>query len=125
MDFALVNQFVSDSEIHRATQGTHSCYLSVNGELHFSVEDIGRHNAIDKAIVYAVMRGFKREDCILYTTGRVSTDMARKVIVSGFPILVSKSVPTNAAVNMARTNNLVLICKAWPDQFEVFSDVEQ
>ena len=123
--FALANQFVSDSEIHRATQGTHSCYLSVNGELHFSAEDIGRHNAIDKAIGYAVMRGFKREDCILYTTGRVATDMVRKVIMSGFPILVSKSVPTNAAVKMACANNLVLICKAWPDQFEVFNDVEQ
>lgn len=122
--FALANQFVSDSELHRATQGTHSCYLSVNGELAFHAEDIGRHNAVDKAIGYAVMGGFKREACILYTTGRVSIDMVRKVIRSGFPVLVSKSVPTNAAVKMARANDTVLICKAWPDQFEVFHDAQ-
>ena len=60
----------------------------------------------------------------MYTTGRVPTDMTRKVIASRIPVLVSKSVPTDAAVEMARRYNLTLICKAWPDRYEIFSEAE-
>lgn len=119
---ALANEFVSGSKIHKATQGTHSCYLSVNGKILFAGEDIGRHNAMDKVIGYVVMQGLKREDCILYTTGRVPTDMVKKVIMSRIPVLVSKSVPTDAAVEMARAYDLTLICKAWPDRYEIFHE---
>lgn len=122
--FALAGEFASGSRIHRATQGTHSCYLSVNGKITFASEDIGRHNAMDKVIGYVAMHNIKREQCILYTTGRVPTDMTRKVIASRIPVLVSKSVPTDAAVEMARRYNLTLICKAWPDRYEIFSEAE-
>lgn len=118
--FALANEFASGSRIHKATQGTHSCYLSVCGEIVFACEDIGRHNAMDKAIGYASIQGIKPENCILFTTGRVPTDMVRKVIMSRIPVLVSKSVPTDAAIEMARAYNLTLICKAWPDRYEIF-----
>lgn len=122
--FGLAGEFASGSRIHRATQGTHSCYLSVNGEVIFASEDIGRHNAMDKVIGYIVMNGIKREQCILYTTGRVPTDMVKKVIASRIPVLVSKAVPTDAAVEMARRYNLTLICRAWPDRYEIFSESE-
>lgn len=118
--FDLANEFTSGSLIHKATQGTHSCYLSVKGRIVFASEDIGRHNAMDKVIGYAVMQGLERKDCILYTTGRVPTDMVKKVVASRIPVLVSKSVPTDAAIEMARYYNLTLICKAWPDRYEVF-----
>lgn len=118
--FALAKTFVSDSKIHKSTQGTHSCYLSVKGETLFTAEDIGRHNAMDKVIGYAAMHELNREDCILYTTGRVSTDMVKKAVMARMPVLVSKSVPTDAAVEMARLYDLTLICKAWPDRYEIF-----
>ena len=123
--FELANEFASGSKIHRATQGTHSCYLSVKGEILFASEDIGRHNAMDKAIGYAVMQGLKREECILYTTGRVPTDMVKKVVMSRIPVLVAKSVPTDAAIEMARAYNLTLICKAWPDRYEIFHEAKE
>lgn len=118
--FALAREFVSGSRIHNVTQGTHSCYLSVRGEILFTAEDIGRHNAMDKAIGYAAMHDLKPEACILYTTGRVSTDMVKKAIMSRIPVLVSKSVPTDTAVELARAYDLTLICKAWPDRYEIF-----
>ena len=120
--FGLANEFASGSRIHKATQGTHSCYLGVKGEILFAAEDIGRHNAMDKVIGYAAMQGLQREECILYTTGRVPTDMIKKVVMSQIPVLVTKAVPTDAAVEMARACNLTLICKAWPDRYEIFHE---
>lgn len=49
-------------------------------------------------------------------------DMVEKVIVAGIPVLVSKSVPTAESVELAEEYNLKLICKAWPDQCEIFAD---
>lgn len=122
--FDLANEFASGSMIHRATKGTHCCYLSVNGKIVYAAEDIGRHNAMDKAIGYAVLNDFDRKECILFTTGRVPTDMVKKVITAGIPVLVSKAVPTDAAVSMASDYNLTLICRAWPDRYEIFNEAE-
>lgn len=120
--FKLAERFSEGSRIHKETKGTHSCYLSVKGEIVFMAEDIGRHNAVDKAVGYAVMHDYPLKDCILFTTGRVPTDMVKKCITAGVPVLVSKAVPTDAAVEMAEQYHMTLICKAWPDRFEIFHD---
>lgn len=119
--FALANAFAGGSAIHRRTKGTHSCFLSVKGELVYAAEDIGRHNALDKAVGHALLQEYERQDCILFTTGRVPTDMVKKAVAAGVPVLVSKAVPTDAAIKMAREYKLTLICKAWPDRYEVFA----
>lgn len=118
--FKLANECASGSVIYKSTQSTHACYLCVDGEIIFSAEDIGRHNALDKTIGYAAMHDINRESCILFTTGRVPTDMIKKVITARIPILVAKAVPTDAAVEMARAYDLTLICKAYPDRYEIF-----
>lgn len=122
--FALIGKFSENASLHRKTMGTHSCYLSCNGEYQGVFEDIGRHNALDKAVGYALMNGFAFENCILFTTGRVPVDMVRKAVMAGIPILVSKAVPTAEAVEMAKRYHLTLICRAWPDSYEVFNETE-
>lgn len=119
--FKLVTAFSEDSGLHKSTGGTHSCILSVEGNILFQTEDIGRHNALDKAIGYAVRQQLPREKCILFTTGRVPLDMVKKVVAAGIPVLVSKSVTTAQAVEFARQYGLQLICRAWPDSFEVYT----
>lgn len=122
--FNLANAFAGESGIHRTTKGTHCCYLGVGNEVLYAAEDIGRHNAMDKAIGYAVMNHLDLHNCILYTTGRVPTDMVKKAVGAGVPILVSKAVPTDQAIEMAAYYNLTLICKAWPDRFEIFTEAK-
>lgn len=119
--FALTKVFAEGSMLHKKTKGTHCCYLAVEDKVLYAAEDIGRHNALDKAIGYAVLQNLPREKCILFTTGRVPTDMISKVITARIPTLVSKAVPTDEAVHMAKTYQMNLICKAWPDSFEVFN----
>lgn len=119
--FALAKVFAEGSMLHKKTKGAHCCYLAVEDRIIYAAEDIGRHNALDKAIGYAVLHDLPREKCILFTTGRVPTDMVKKVIRARIPTLISKAVPTEEAVCMAKEHRMNLICKAWPDSFEVFS----
>mgnify|MGYP002627283466 CR=1 FL=1 len=119
--FGLVNAFAQDSKLHKSTGGTHSCMLAVEDQILYQAEDIGRHNALDKAVGYAVRNQLDRRRCILFTTGRVPTDMLKKVIRAGIPILVSKAIPTADAVELAKANGIALICRAWPDSFEVYA----
>lgn len=118
--YNIVDVFAKDSKLHKTTGGTHSCVLAVGGEIVHVVEDLGRHNAMDKAIGYAALHDIAPEQCILFTTGRVPVDMVGKVIRARIPVLVSKSIPTMDAVKRAREFGLTLICKAWPDSFEVY-----
>lgn len=122
--FELIAKFSENSSLHRKTKGTHSCYLSHQGKYQEVFEDIGRHNALDKAVGYALIKGFDFKHCILFTTGRVPVDMVRKAVMAGIPILVSKAVPTVEAVELARRFHLTLICKAWPDSYEIYNEAK-
>ncbi len=119
--FELAKNFAEGAFLHSRTKGTHSCYLSVKGRTVFAAEDIGRHNALDKVIGYAALHGILYEDCIVFTSGRVPTDMIVKVLSVGIPVMVSKAVPTDEAIKMAEENGLTLICRAWPDSFEIYT----
>jgi len=123
--FALVEKFSENASLHKKTTGTHSCYLSCKGEYQGVFEDISRHNALDKAIGYALINGLEFENCILFTTGRVPVDMVRKVIMAGVPVLASKAVPTAEAVELAKRYHLTLICRAWPDSYEIYHEAKK
>jgi FdhD protein len=123
--FAIAGEFVSGSSIHGKTKGTHSSYLQYQGKTVFGCEDIGRHNALDKCIGYMVKNRLVPIKCLLFTTGRVPTDMVRKAILAGVGGLVSKAVPTDAAIKMADMYNLNLICRAWPDSFMIANQSRQ
>ncbi|MBD5546666.1 MAG: sulfurtransferase FdhD [Lachnospiraceae bacterium] len=120
--FALAKEFSKETKLHHATQGTHSCFLGRKGAVLFSCEDIGRHNAVDKAVGYALVNEIPLGECMLFCSGRVPTDMVEKVAVSGIPVLMSKAVPTAESIALADAYGLTLICRAWPDQCEIFTD---
>lgn len=119
--FAIIDSFVKAGKLHKKTKAVHSCILARRDEILFSCEDIGRHNAMDKAIGYMHINHIDPSECILFTSGRVPTEMVHKAIMAGIPVLVSKAVPTDKAIELAQRYNLRLICKAWPDSFEIFN----
>lgn len=105
----LVERFRQDTPLHRETHATHSCYLASHGELLFECEDIGRHNAMDKCIGFAVRRGIDLRQCMVYSSGRIPTDMAVKAIRAGVPVLVSKEYPTAEAIALAERCRLTIV----------------
>ena len=91
-----------DTPLHLLTRGTHSCFLARNGELLFAGEDIGRHNALDKAIGWALMNGVDLRTCMAHISGRVPKDMVMKAVRAHVPVLVSKEAPTAEGLAAAR-----------------------
>lgn len=118
--FRLADRFAQGMPLHAATWSTHSCFLSREGTLLFSCEDIGRHNALDKVIGYALRNGIPLGQCIVYSSGRIPTDMAWKAICAGIPVLVSKAAPTAQAIDLAKRHGLTLICSARRDSMRKF-----
>ena len=78
------------------------------GRILYQCEDLGRHNALDKAVGCALADGVPLGECVLYTSGRVPVDMVRKAIRAGVPALVSKTMPTVQSVELAEEYGLRL-----------------
>lgn len=119
--FELADRFAEGMPLHTQTYGTHSCLLARKGELLFACEDLGRHNALDKAVGYALRNGVNLGECFLYSSGRIPADMVRKALLAGVPLLAGKGSPTAEAVELARCCGLTLICAARRDRMKQFS----
>ena len=119
--FDLADRFHAGMPLHGQTWATHSCFLAKDGQLLFQCEDIGRHNALDKAIGYALRHDIPLTECIVYSSGRIPTDMAMKAIRAGIPILASKASPTAEAIALAKEYGLTLVCAARRDRMKLFA----
>ena len=115
--FELTDRFKKDVKLHRETGGTQSACLMHAGRVVYTCEDIGRHNALDKAIGEMELKGYDPLECLLFTSGRLPVDMVRKGIRAGVAGLVSKSVPTGQAAELAAVYGLNLYFRAWPDSY--------
>jgi FdhD protein len=95
----------------------HGCVLCEGDRPLVYMEDVGRHNAIDKIAGYMLMQGLSPEGKIFYTTGRLTSEMVIKTVQMGIPILISRSGFTAWGVALARQANLTLIGRAKGKRF--------
>ena len=96
--------------LYQATHAVHSCFVLHEGRILCACEDIGRHNALDKAVGSMLLAGVPLSECVLYTSGRVPMDMVRKAIRAGVPALVSKTMPTVQSLELAAEYGLQFVC---------------
>lgn len=87
----------------------HSCVLVWNGKVRCQMEDIGRYNALDKAIGYALMHRIPFESSYVFTSGRISLGYISKASKAGFPMVVSRAAVTKAAIDFAKEHDMTLI----------------
>lgn len=113
--------FSKDSPLHKLTSGTHSCYLMRDGRVLQCLEDIGRHNTVDKAIGWALLNGVDLSEVTAFISGRVPTDMMTKAVRAKFRAFVSRKLPTREAIEMARHYRVTLVGDVAKGHLKVFS----
>lgn len=101
--------FDSPGDLFQSTGCAHSCALVTDGKVQCCIEDIGRHNALDKVVGYALKHGIPLEKSIVFTSGRISRDYLEKVVRAGFRIVVSRAAVTAGAVELARKSGITML----------------
>jgi FdhD protein len=103
--------------------GLHSAALfDRDGKILNLMEDIGRHNCIDKITGYMLINNIEFSDKIIFTTGRLSLDVIYKICRMSVPVIVTNSSITHSAVQLAKKMNLTAIGYARSGRFNVYSN---
>jgi FdhD protein len=113
--------FLHYSSEHKYAHGSHSSALyTLNGEMTAFFEDIGRHNAIDKAVGFSIKNSLTLRDKMIVSTGRISSEIVHKSINAGIPVILSRSSTTSLGYELAVKHNLILIGRIRPSRFIIY-----
>ena len=99
----------------------HGCVIIKDNKPLIYMEDVGRHNAVDKIAGYMFLNKIKSNNKVFYTTGRLTSEMVIKTVKMGIPILISRSGFTSWGVELANKTNLTLIGRAKGKKYTVLS----
>ena len=117
-----MSEFLAYSRENGSTHGVHSAALyTLEGIMIVFFDEIGRHNAIDKTIGYAVMNKISLEDKMIFSTGRLSSEIAIKIINARAPVLVTRASPTTYSVKLLREYNILAITTVSDERFFVIN----
>ncbi len=105
----LYREFQKKSEGYKSTGGVHSAALADERHMLVFTEDIGRHNAVDKVIGYALLENIPLQGKIMLASGRLSSEIVSKCVRSGIPAVVSRAAPTSLAVKIADAADITLV----------------
>ncbi len=123
--YALTHKINTTPSLYLEAGAIHGCVLCRADEPLIYMEDVGRHNAIDKIAGYMFRHGVGPADKIFYTTGRLTSEMVIKTVRMGIPVLVSRSGFTAWGVELARKAGLTLIGRARGKRFVALSGAER
>lgn len=112
------------NRIYRLAGSVHGCCLCQGERVLMSVEDVGRHNAADAIAGRMWLDGMKGDDKILFTTGRLTSEILMKTAFMGIPVLISKSGVTQMGLELARDMGMVVIGRAKATRFLVYNGGE-
>src|SRR5688500_5707316 len=115
--YALTNKINTTPSLYLEAGAIHGCVLAERDQPLVYMEDVGRHNAVDKIAGWMFQHKVRPDDKIFYTTGRLTSEMVIKTVHMGIPILISRSGFTAWGVELARKSNLTLIGRARGKRF--------
>jgi FdhD protein len=123
--YALTKKINMAPSLYLKAGAIHGCVLCQADRPLVYMEDVGRHNAVDKIAGYMMLHGIGPDDKIFYTTGRLTSEMILKCVTMRVPILVSRSGFTAWGVELARQAGLTLIGRARGQRFLALSGAER
>ncbi len=107
--YELQNKINRSPSLYLSAGAIHGCVLCKDDKPLLYVEDVGRHNAVDKIAGYMFLNKIEPHDKLFYTTGRLTSEMVIKTVKMGIPVLLSRSGFTAWGVDLARQSGLTLI----------------
>ncbi len=123
--YALSRKINTTPSLYLEAGAIHGCVLCQEDRPLVYMEDVGRHNAVDKIAGYMFLNKVAPEDKIFYTTGRLTSEMVIKTVQMGVPILASRSGFTAWGVDLARQAGLTLIGRARGKRFVALAGEER
>jgi FdhD protein len=123
--YALAKKINTAPSLYLKAGAIHGCVLCEEDRPLLYMEDVGRHNAVDKIAGYMLLNGISPAGKIFYTTGRLTSEMVIKTVQMQIPILISRSGFTAWGVDLARQANLTLIGRAKGKRFVALAGEER
>ena len=124
---SLPDRLRAAQNVFEHTGGLHAAALfTPTGDLVIVREDVGRHNAVDKVVGWALREGrLPLVDMILLVSGRASFELVQKAVMAGIPMLCAISAPSSLAVDLARETRLTLVGFLRGDSMVVYAGAER
>jgi FdhD protein len=123
--YQLTKKINTEPSLYLKAGAIHGCVLCQEDRPLVYMEDVGRHNAVDKIAGYMFLNRIAPDDKIFYTTGRLTSEMVIKTVKMRIPILLSRSGFTAWGVDLARQAGLTLIGRARGKRFVALSGAER
>ncbi len=121
----LMRQLHQGAALYQQARGIHTAVLAQNDEVLLQVEDIGRHNCLDKLRGAAMLAGLETKDKILLSSGRISSEMINKARQMQTPIVCSRTSPTSLSVALAQAWHITLVAYLRQDRMRIYTHKER
>ena len=124
---SLPDRLRTAQRVFESTGGLHAAGLfTADGTLLVVREDVGRHNAVDKVLGWALLQGrIPAAGCVLMVSGRASFELTQKAVMAGVPMLAAVSAPSSLAVDLAEEAGVTLVGFLRGDSGNVYANAER
>jgi FdhD protein len=122
---ALMKSLHHGASLYQQSRGIHTAVLAEGDQIVLQVEDIGRHNCLDKLVGAALLQSIRTEDCILLSSGRISSEMINKARRIGTPIVCSRTSPTSLSVALAESWDMTIVGYLRQNRMRIYSHPER
>jgi FdhD protein len=109
------------AELYLRSRGIHTAVLSDGERILLQVEDVGRHNCIDKIAGAALAAGLETRGRILLSSGRISSEMLNKARRLGVPLIASRTSPTSLSIALAEAWNITIVAYLRGSRMRVYT----
>ncbi len=113
------------AELYQQARGVHTAVLATHEQILLQVEDVGRHNCLDKLIGAVLQQSVLTKGRILLSSGRISSEMINKARRMGIPIICSRTSPTSLSVALAEAWNITIVAYLRQNKMRIYTHPER